>query len=418
MVLKKRGNGLQTSCLAAAGLAIGLITPGGALAQEARPPFSVKALPRPGYEPITHHLGQATVEIEGDAQLTYDNNVYALSANEVDDFILSARPQVTVGLGDARAGMNGDAYVDVRKYLKNDVESVTTFGAGLGGRVSVGQRANARLNVRFDRAVESRSDPEARTPIFVPPARSNVFSGDLAFDTGGSRISLLASVGADRVDFRAPADDDRDQTSLRGSLRLSWQLQSSLALFSQVFATKRDFDTNVDISGVNRDAKTYGVQIGVSRELTGRLRGRLGVGAFRYEPDDARLRCFTGVGFNGSLYWSPRPRTVVTADLFRGDVATVRSGASGRTDTRLSVRLDQEVRHNLLLSAGAAWTRNQYRDSPTGRRDTYSANVELERLLNRRFSLFGAASVAKRSAVLPLDEFSKYKISFGIRARI
>ncbi|HTH27380.1 MAG TPA: outer membrane beta-barrel protein [Sphingobium sp.] len=413
-----RGTSLWSGQARAAGFAIGLIASGSAAAQEARPAFSIQELPRPGYEPITHSLGPASVEISIDTQLSYDSNIYATRSNEVDDFVLAARPQLSVGLSGARASARGDFYVDARRFLDNDIENATTFGGALSGKMMVGPRANIRTSARFDRAVESRSDPEARAPIFARPRRSNVYSGDLAFDTGGSRVSLLVNVGADRVDFRARADDDRDQTTLRGSLRLGVLVQSSLTMFTEVFATKRDFDTAVDISGVNRDAMTYGAQVGLSRELTGRLRGRLGAGVFRYDPEDSRLQRFTGLGFNGALYWSPHPRTVVSADLFRGDVATVRSGASGRTDTRLSLRVNQEVRHNLLLSVGVAWTRNEYRGSANGRRDTYSGHVELERLLNRRFSLFGAATASKRSAVLPLDEFSKYRFTIGVRARI
>jgi hypothetical protein len=417
MVLKP-GARRGANRMAAAGLVIGLITSGTAAAQEARPPFSVRDLPRQGYEPVTHHLGAATVQIDADTQLSYDSNIYALSSGRIDDFIVTARPKVAIGLAGARSSISGEGYVDVRKYFQNEVEDATTFGAALGGRLMVGPRANTRLNLRFDRGVESRSDPESRTPIFLRPSRSNVYGGDLAFDTGGPRIALLANVGAERVDFLGSRDDDKDLVALRGSLRLSWQMQSSMALFAESFATRRDFDTTVDLSGVDRDATTYGAQVGVSRELTGRLRGRLGLGIFRYDPKDARLRRFTGLGFSGAVYWSPQPRTVVSADLFRGDVATVRSGASGRTDTRVSVRLDQEIRHNLLLGTGAAWTRNEYRGSPNGRRDTYSGNVELERLLNRRFSIVGAFTASKRTAVLPFDEFSKYRVSLGIRARI
>jgi len=417
MVLTKPP-GFRGTSFTSAALAAGLIASGNATAQEMRPPFSVEALPRPGYEPVTHHMGRATVEIAVDTHLSYDNNIYATSSNEMDDFVLEAQPQVTVGLAGARSSVSARAYADVREYIDHDTESATTFGGALSGRILVGPRANARLNVKFDRAVESRTDPEARAPIFAPPRRSNVLAGDLAFDTGGSRISLLANVGAERVNFLSRADDDRDLTALRGSLRMTLRQRSSFAFFTEAYVTHRDFDTNVDSSGVNRDATTYGAQVGVSRELTGRLRGQIGIGAFRFDPKDSQLRGFTGLGFSGALYWSPRQRTVIAADLFRGDVATVRSGASGRTDTRLSLRIEQEIRHNLLLNAGLSWTRNQYRGSPDGSRSTYTGQVELERLLNRRFSLFGSATASKRDAVRPLDEFSKYRISFGLRARI
>lgn len=420
MVLR-RGLRLGAACLASGAVVIPLA----ADAQEDRPSFSVRDLPRPGYEPVVHTIGGATLQMEVEPLVTYDSNVYATSSDEIDDVVIEARPKISLNRAGARTTIGGEAYVHVREYLQQDQESTITFGGAMSGRMLVGARGSVRASLKFDRGVESRTDPESRTPIFVKPSKSNIYSGSLAFDSGGSRVSLRASGGAERVDFLSSRDDDRDLVAIRGSVGVAVHRLSSFDLFVDLYAIRREFDTPADNSGVNRDALTYGGQVGVSRELTGRLRGRIGVGAFRFDPADNSLRGYTGLGFGGALYWSPRPRTVVSLDLFRGDVATVRSGASGRTDTRIAIGIEQEVRHNLILTASVGWVRNQYRGAAgqepgatSQTRETVSGQVELERLLNRRFSLFVGVSAATRNADQPLNEFTRYRATAGLRMRL
>src|SRR3546814_952036 len=117
--------------------------------------------------------------------------------------------------------------------------------------------------------------------------------------------------------------------------------------------------------------------------------GEIGVGLFRTNSDDPTLRSFSGFAANGKITWSPDERTAVTADVFRGDVATVQSGAGGRIDTRIGLRLDQEIRHNLLMSLRAGVRRTSYRGGAADQRETTaSVGGEVEYLMNRHISIF------------------------------
>src|SRR3546814_19223227 len=84
-------------------------------------------------------------------------------------------------------------------------------------------------------------------------------------------------------------------------------------------------------SGLDRDATTLGFLTGAGLDIGTKWRGEIGVGLFRTNSDDPTLRSFSGFAANGKITWSPDERTAVTAAVFRGDVATVRSGpATGR----------------------------------------------------------------------------------------
>src|SRR3546814_11949641 len=87
------------------------------------------------------------------------------------------------------------------------------------------------------------------------------------------------------------------------------------------------------------------------------------------------------------MSYAIRPRTAITLDAFRGDVATVRTGALARTDTRIGIGVQQEVRHNLLFNAGLSWRQTESRGTSDQTQRIWGGNVEAEYLLNRHLSI-------------------------------
>ena len=270
--------------------------------------------------------------------------------------------------------------------------------------------------MRFDRAVQPRTDPEARAPITVSPRKINIFAADVGYSARAGAFAFRIAPGFDRIDFLDPAERDRDLRAYRGTARVTWQPAAPVAFFIEGFVTRRDADLRRDFSGVDRDTTSFGALFGASREVTARLRGNLGLGVFRAKPDDPRLVAYTGFAIDGRVTWTPRPRTQVTANAFRGDVATVRSGASGRTDTRVSMGIEQEARHNLLLSGEIGWRRSVFRGAGD-RQDVIQGRAGAEYLATRVFSIYSDVVVSRRNATIPLDEFSRTVAQVGVRAR-
>lgn len=409
----RRGRGAG-GCAAAMALAAGIAAP--AVGQQEPRGASPLVLPRPGYEPPTRQVGPVALALSFDLSTLYDTNVYATSRNATDDALVVARPAVDATVERPTWAVHANGYAEVRRYLDVTRENAEQFGVAVDGVARLSSASSATAAIRFDRAVQLRADPEARAPVTLPPRRIDLFAADLGYTLQSGAFDFRLAPGFDRIDFLDPSERDRDFRAYRGSARISYGGAAPVAIFIEGYGVRRDFDLRRDFSGVNRDASTYGVLVGASREVSARLRGSMGVGVFRAEPADAAIRGFTGLAANGQVTWSPRARTQVTVTVFRGDVATVRSGASGRTDTAFSTRLDQEVRHNILLLAEAGWRRTEYRSSGISQ-DVFSGKLGGEYLLDRRFSLFAEAQAARRNATLPLDEFSRLVTRIGVRTR-
>lgn len=412
--VRKRGAGCYSLFMAA--VAATLPTAPGS-AQTLQRGGSPANLPRPGFEPIVHHIGPAEMLLSVDGSAVYDTNVYATSSNGQDDGIFVLRPTVDLTLRDAGLSAHALAYAEARQHVSVTRENAFLFGILLDGAARLSPQHGLDTLFRFDRSVQPRSDPEARAPTTVPPRKINTLSADLGYTAGAGDITFRLSPGADRINFLDPAERDRDLRVYRGTARATWQPAAPVAFFLQGFVTRRDADLDQDFSGVDRDVTTYGALLGASREVNARIRGSMGVGVFRSEPDDPSLKPYTGFALDGQVTWTPRARTQITIAAFRGDVATVRVGASGRTDTRLSASIEQEARHNLLLSGEVGWRRSVFRGAGD-KQDIVQGRIGAEYLATRRFSLFADATLSGRSATDPLDEFSRGLVQVGIRARL
>lgn len=386
-------------------------------AQAQNRPSSPLDLPRPGYEPRPILIGKTMVRIEAETSVLYDSNVYATSTRARGDVIGVVRPRVEIDRNATNLRLHGEAYAQIREHVDIRSESAASFGAAASAELAPGPRQTLSFGARYDRAVESRADPEARPSLNQPPRRIDILAADLGYSFRGAQIGLTANGGYQQFFYREAAERDRNLRIYRGSASIAWRPSAPISIFLEGYATRRDFIAGVDISGINRDATTLGVLAGVSRDVLSKLRGRLGIGVFRFEPEDPTLSSFTGFAANGELTWSPRPRTAVTMQIARGDVATVRAGATNRTDTRLALRIEQEARHNFLLTGEISWLDTQYRAVVPRSQDTLQLRAEARYLLNRVLAPFVAAGFARRDANLAIDRFSRGTIELGVRIR-
>jgi hypothetical protein len=384
-------------------------------AQSSDEPSGPAALPRPGYDRAAIRMGPTALRLDFDLSALYDSNVYATHDAVRDDMVLHAG--FRAGISDDRANrqLHGEAYVERNQHVDVGRETSTSFGALLRAKVQAAREQDFTGTLRYDRAIESRSDPEARASTTLSPRKIDIFAAEGAYGYHPSRLGFDLSGAVRSYDFLDPNEHDRDMRSYQGSFRVSWRFTAPLSLFIEPYAARRDFVTRVDLSGVNRDATTAGALFGVSHNATAAITGRIGVGFFRFMPDAATLRPFTGFAANGEITWSPRRRTAITATIFSGDVATVRAGATGRHDTNLNLRVDQEAYHNLLLNAALSWTQAKYRNAASADRNTLALQAGATYLVNSTVSLFGQATIAHRTAPFDINSFNRRTVSIGIR---
>jgi hypothetical protein len=246
------------------------------------------------------------------------------------------------------------------------------------------------------------------------PRKSNILTSDLGYRHLGSRIVLAARAATMRNNALRRIDRERDftQWSLQG--RAGVRASGTYQLFGEGFISRRNFDVKIDRSGTNRDSQTIGGRAGIEIDPGGFLRGEAAIGLFRFNPDDGSLDSRTGLSASASLTYQPRERLAFTLDAFSGDVATVRSGAQQRTDTRVRFGIQQEIYHNLRWQAGLVYQRTKYIGNSDKER-TFGAIAEVEYLINRRVAIALQGRHSNRNSTDPLDEFHRNSIGLELR---
>ena len=383
----------------AAGLAAGLLTSGAAHGQDEERSLSALDLPREGYEAPVHNAGPLAISATANARIVYDNNVFAQNLNRTQDTMVTFAPAAKGVLDNGRVAWTTEARGSIYRYFRQTSENHE--GYALSSRAVVtGDRVSFGGQFGFERTFESRNDPEARRIFGGGPRLFTVANAELFASIEGNRVGARLELAANRYNFLSPNDDERDYTSYLASLRGTYRLSPLIGLFAVGYANWRDFRLEADHSGVNRDATSTGALLGIKFDPGGKIRGEISAGFVHFDPKMAGLPGYTGPALRGSLIYQPRMRTAITLDAFRGDVATLRQGASGRTETRVRLGLQQEARHNLLMSAGASWRKVDFRGLSSQQQTHWAADGEIEYLFSRHASVAVSASYFNRTVKL------------------
>lgn len=377
---------------------------------------SVLALERPGYEPRQIKLGSTILSTQLDVGVIYDNNIYAAHSDRTHDALLTVQPALTVRNDQGEIRWQADLSGEFRRYQSTSVENSDSYAAGAAIAVPLFRGTSATAKLGYRRAVENRSDPEVRQDPLGGPPLIDIASGEAMLKGGRGKLGFSVKGLIEKYDFVSRVDDDRDFTSRRATARILYQLSAVAHGFVQGFMNMRNFRLRDARTGASRDGRTVGGLIGAEFDPGGKLRGDVGVGLFRYKADSSTFASFSGFALEGHLVYTPRARTAVLLDLFRGDVATVRNGASGRIDTRARLGVQQEIRHNLLGQVAVRYRESKYRGSAETLK-TLGGDVELEYLANRHVSVALVGRLVKRTGGQIRDRFERARIGIELRGR-
>jgi len=407
--------GIRTVALAGCGLAA--LSQGGiAAAQQSVATQNFEQTPPPGYERRAIQLGAWTVMPELRVTASADSNIFATSTNAEEDIIFLVEPKVKFERATDELTIAGDAHATVRQYAENTGENINLFGANgrLRYRATPSQSVTAGLG--FDRTFQRRDDPERNDDLNLPLTPIANFTADAGYSYRPGRLGVDARIGVLKTDYDEPIDDERDLTAYRGSVRGLAGLSSRVDAFVEAYGVWRDFRLPIDLSGADRDGETLGGNAGLALDFTDKLTGEVSAGVFRASFDDPTLDEFTGFGASGALTWIPQQRTALVLNVFRGDVATNRAGASGRVDARASLKVFQEVRHNLRARLETGYRHGEFRGADQTQ-DDFTAGAAMEYMLNRHLAAEVGYSYRDRAATNPLDEFSAHHVGISLIAR-
>ena len=370
----------------------------------------------PEYEARNAEFGGLRLAAGGEARIEYDDNVFAQPDSTTSDAILRFNPYVELSRSGGRLSARLRGALDVRRYLDETSEDAEAGILSLEPTLALGQGGTLSGIASWERSVENRGDPEARSLLGIGPRRYDVFTGGVRYNRQGARIMLNAEMNAQKIDALSALDADRDYSTWFGQAGVGFRPGGAFYLTATAFGNHRDFRLDDILTGASRDSSTYGGRLGVQFTDGGLFEGRLGAGVFQLDFDDPLAPSRTGFSLDGYVTYRPTRRSALSVNLFNGDVASFRSGATARTDTRIGVRYEQEIRHNVLGHLTAGFQKSDYFGSGTTE-ETWRLGAAVEYIVSRNISLVANVRYGDRASDLAFENFERFGASLGVRVR-
>lgn len=334
---------------------------------------------RGDYEPLGRRVGGFMLHAGVDLSASTNDNVFASETSTESDIGYSISPYARLSSNWSRHSLGFAAGADFDRFQDFDSEDTQSNYLATFGRLDVGRDTNINGNLRVGNQTEPRTAPDAGT--LPEPVEYQQTDASIGVEHTINRFRLSGVVGTQQTDYDGPGQAFRDRTEDYVGGRIAVAISPRLQILGDARFDEREYE-NAPI--LNSDGRT--LSAGVRMNLTGLLSGEVTVGQFER---DYATESVSGVAFAGNVQWFATPITTVSVNASRSIDETGASGAATYVTSDFGVRVDHELRRNIILSGGISRGQRDY-EAPADREDevTY-ADVGVEYLLNRRVAVEG-----------------------------
>lgn len=363
---------------------------------------AVRDRPQPAYDPLGVRAGGFTAFPRLQSGVVHDDNVFAAEDDRQTATTFRLMPEVVVRSHWSRHALETRARADIDRNLDFDSENTIDWSLGGAGRLDVARGVDITLAADYARDHEARTaagaDPAPRRPIAFELA-----SASLKATRTRGRLRLQADAAVLRYDYRdglsdagaVIEQDDRARSAVRLTGRADYALSPATALFVQIARDGRDYRT---VAGSpERSSSGHEMLAGVDFELGALIRGEVAAGYIRQNFQDPVYGDLDGFGGRARLSWFPTQLTTLTATAGRSVEDSGVIGSAGALRTDVSISADHELLRNLILTAEAAWSDDEY--NGLDRIDTrFTAGFSVIYRLNRRYGLTAGLTYLDQSS--------------------
>lgn len=359
---------------------------------------AVRDRPRPEYEALGIPAGTFMAFPRIQADLEYNDNVFAVATRPESDWVVKFRPEVAVESGWSRHALSAYARATLSRYVDFDGENTNDYGFGTAGRVDITRASNIVGGADYARISEPRTSSNAPASTREPIAY-DLTSAYLAGSQVRGRTKLSARGDVRQFNYKdgqtlagvVVNQDDRDRTVSSLTARGDYAISPATAVFAQVTSNARDYKDAGTLAQPARDSDGYELLVGANFEVGAVARGEVAVGYISQSFDAPRYDKIDGFGARAQMEWFPTQLTTVTATASRTIEDAGIINAAGYLSTATGIQIDHELMRNVLLNGSLTWSTDEYAGIDRTD-DRLQASVGGTYLMNRTVGISLAAS--------------------------
>ena len=297
--------------------------------------------------------------------------------------------------------LRGDLGLSYQRFFNGSTENLPSGDGNAQLRLDAADGVAATLGVDYSIATESASsDNLSTTPGVFVTNRPIVkrYGGFAEIARNGGRLSASLRGTVSRTDFEDAdlngggtlSQRDRNNTLVSATARVGYETSQAVQPFVQATYGQRKYDEGVDRNGNQRDSTVYDIRGGITFDLGEKLNGEIAIGYGGEKFDDPQLSSLSGLTVNGTLIWSPKRLTTVTATAQTSFNGSTNINENGSITYAGSVSLARDIRPNFTLTASLLGSLVDY---DTSNREDLTGQVQIgaEWRFNRSLALIGSA---------------------------
>jgi hypothetical protein len=300
--------------------ALGLTPP--PAGQSALGQINTALLPEPHdldpYAPIGIRLGSFLLFPELDVGADLTNNVLDTGIDPQGDWGPEIKPSLRLDSGWSRHFLSFQANADRLWYTDFPIADTKNYQLLAQGRLDMMSRTHLSAEIEKSH-IQQNSSSITITDISNANTALDEQHATATLDHTFNRLNLrfTGTVAdydyADSVDpglvGPVPQIDTNDYRDTIGTVRSTYEFQSSWAGFIETSINERVYREPISVTGIRRGSTGFVTQAGVNLRLAGTIFGEIAGGWGEQQPIDDRLDTIQGPVVNGDLIWMPSPMT-------------------------------------------------------------------------------------------------------------
>ncbi|CAN5197951.1 outer membrane beta-barrel protein [soil metagenome] len=368
---------------------------------------------RPDYQPLGIDISSFKLFPRLGISGGTTDNVF-LNATPVSDGFVNVTPEVDLNSDWSRHELRLTGSAALRRFFNNPIRNQNPFNLAGLGRLDVSSKLFVTAEAQYAEQYETPDTGAISANLAVLSTFKRSFlslrgeyrSGQGRFIMAVDR-SHLKFADIPLVNGGSVFQGDRDRTLVRVTPLAEYAFTPSISVFGQLGYTDTSYDQPLATGTPNRDSKMYRGIGGLSFDLAGLMRGRIGVGYSQRNYRSAVYRDIGAFSAEGQLEYFPSELTTIALTASRTvEDSSIRS-TGAYFDSRVGLRVDHELLRNLLIDVYGNLAWQDYIDTNSDATN-YAVGGIVQYLSNRFLTVEGQVAYSHRSSsalgVLPYGE--------------
>ncbi len=383
---------------------------------------SVLERERPEYEAQGIPLGSVTISPRLGIGIGHSDNVYAATANSVSDAYAAIDPALTATSDWDTNSLTLYGAGSLRRFFDQTSRDENGFRFGGDGRLDISSgfeiSASAAIQRTYEQPGSSGFPTDARELVRYYATSAAVRAaaiGTRSRVTGMLDVRKLNFVDTPTFAGGTTDQDFRDRVDGRATLQYEYGVAPDASAYAQLSYSTIQYQKPLFGGQANRDGTAWRALAGLSFDLSALVRGRVALGFDSRRFDSPAFRDISGFSAEARVEYFITELTTMSATARRLIGESVLPGSGGFFSSSGSVRIDHELRRNLLLNAAATYERDDF--VGITRRDSFwLAEAGANYFFSRTVGLGVNSSYLSRrsSGALAAGRFNEWRLSATI----